>query len=186
MRKPGNPAGRRSARALAAAAALVAAVCLPAGSAAADTQGNAADIFDCGALRDVPDEWTAVAGAGWCSSQQGQGTWGYSYVLTSPTDVHYATWDFDGGVEEFFTLAVEAYIPGDTGAEAEYDYQVCGSSSWVKLGDLNQYNDSGWYTPGTIPAYTVVCAVREHNVGSASYNLGEDALGFYSSQIGED
>jgi hypothetical protein len=140
----------------------------------ADVPGTAPlTAIDCGAFRDVPSQWTVVPNAGAC----GNG-WGYSYILTSPSNVHYATWDFSDGVTGYFGLTVEVWVPQNTGALAQYDYQDCGTGSWHSIGTLNQYADYGWRSPGAIPAMTTVCAVRVHNVGSGTWNLGEDALGF--------
>jgi hypothetical protein len=146
----------------------------------ADTKGAPPNgVLSCGALRDIPNQWTVVANAGWCPG------WGYSYILTSPSTVHYATWSWagTGGVlgNTDFSDPIEVWIPSvGAGAVAEYDYQTCGSSTWHRIGTLNQEADSGWYSPGSVPLSTTVpvCAIREHNVGSGTWDMAEDALGF--------
>ena len=172
--------GRTARRVVAAAILALLGVGLSAAPSFADSQGQSPDIWTCGAFRDVPSQWTAVPNVGWCTSQPGEGVWGYSWVWTSPTTVHYATWDFSPGFAANEPLHLEAFIPANTGAVAQYDYQVCGSSSWTSIGTINQFNASGWWTTGQpIPAGTWICKVREHNTGPGSWNLGEDALGFH-------
>lgn len=145
----------------------------------ADTQGNTPNFgMDCGAYRDIPSDWTPHSG-GYCSSQG----WGYSYVFTSPSIHHYATWDFD--LEQLSgatTYYVEAWIPSyGAGQHTAYYYQLCGSSNWTYVGQLFQESDSGWYTPGsfTLSASQTMCAVREENTGNQSWDMAEDALGIY-------
>lgn len=170
---------RRTALALLSASAALAAG-LPSAQASAATaaEGQPTAILRCGAYRDFPSEWTAVKDAGWCTTHN-RGTWDYSWILTGPSNVHYATWDFTPGYYTKVPLQLDVYVPANTGADAEYDYQVCGSGTWQPIGTINQYNASGWTTTGApVPAYTDICYVRVHNIGSASWNLGEDALGF--------
>jgi hypothetical protein len=108
---------------------------------------------------------------------------GYSYVLTSPSVNHFATWTFGGGIHigTGGSLQVEAWIPSSGAAQltACY-YQGCGSSRWIYIGQLFQENDSGWYTPGAIPLSQnqSLCAIREQNTGNQTLYMAEDALGF--------
>lgn len=168
---------------LLASAAAALALALPAASPAlADTVGQKPSTqaeFSCGALRDIPNEWTVEANAGHCPG------WGYSYILTSPSNVHYATWTWsdEGGVVAgtSYNDPIEVWVPSyGAGAEVEYDYQFCGSSTWHLIGDLNQEADSGWYTPGTVPVSPTVpvCSIREHNVGSGTWDMAEDEISF--------
>lgn len=157
-----------------------AAVILPATSAFADTPGSKPNlVLDCGAQRDVPSEWNVVQNAGYCSG------WGYSWIFTSPTDNHFATWGF-GLINEGtsgVTLHVEAWIPSqDAGQHTAYYYQLSGSSKWVYIGQLYQEADSGWYTPGSfvLPSFAVLSGIREQNTGGTSYDMAEDALGLSS------
>jgi hypothetical protein len=153
-----------------------AAVILPTTPAFADTPGSAPN-FDlvCGAYRDIPSEWSVVSNAGYCSG------WGYSWIFTSATDNHFATWGFyltnDGPA---VTLHVEAWIPNKyAGQHTAYYYQLSGSSTWTYIGQLYQEADTGWYTPGSfvLPSGSVLTGIREHNTGGTSYDMAEDALG---------
>lgn len=157
-------------------------VLTPGTSYAADVKGQVPDVtISCGALRDVPSQWRLHAN-GYCNSPQTP--WTYSYVPTSPANVHTATWDifwspdYDGEPYE-----VDAYIPSaDAGAEADYFYRLCGNTTWWLLGSLDQENDTGWYTPGTIFLDTgsgqALCGIKEQSAGtSGTWYMAEDALG---------
>ena len=168
---------KHAARILAMSVVLgAAAVMLPATPAFADTPGSAPNlVLDCGAQRDIPSEWTVVPNAGYCSG------WGYSYIFTSPTDNHFATWGF-GVINEGApaTLHVEAWIPSKyAGQHTAYYYQLNGNSKWTYIGQLYQEADTGWYTPGSfvLPSFDVLSGIREQNTGGTSYDMAEDALG---------
>lgn len=175
----------RAIRWLPVCAALIAATiipALPAQAANEDAHGHAPTWeHSCGAYRDFPSEWTAVSGHNPCAG------YGFSYVLTSGNVHHTATWDFTATTADLGVFEVDAWIP-DVGAnqKAEYDYQLCGSSAWVKIGDLNQSADdsddrSTYYAVGNITLHPDqgVCKIRVVNVESASWDLAEDALGLY-------
>jgi len=155
-------------------------VLTPGTSSAADVKGQVPDVtISCGALRDDPSQWRLHAN-GYCNSSQTP--WTYSYIPTSPTIVHTATWDIswsaDGNDEPF---EVDAYIPSaDAGAEVSYFYQLCGNTSWWLLGNLDQESDTGWYTPGTIflNSGQSLCGIREQSADtSGTWYMAEDALG---------
>lgn len=157
-------------------------VLTPGTSSAADVKGHVPDVtISCGALRDVPNEWRLHAN-GYCDSPQTP--WTYSYIPTSPSNVHTATWDIqwtaDYAGEPF---EVDAYIPSaDAGAEVNYYYRLCGNTSWWLLGSLNQENDTGWYSLGTIFLNTGtgqdLCGIKEQSADtSGTWYMAEDALG---------
>lgn len=159
-----------------AAMACIIVVGFSAAPAFADTRGTYPGFkIDCGALRDIPKDWTAVSG-GECPG------YGYSYVLTNPSNVHYAYWEFGFGYTTVaFKFPVEVWVPSKyAGAQVEYDFNYCDSpNTWHLIGYLNQGQDSGWYTPGsvTVGNNRFLCDIREHNVGSGQWDLAEDALG---------
>lgn len=136
----------------------------------------------CGALRDFPGEWTVYNGDNPCPG------WGFSYILTSPSDVHYATWSWastGGIIATSGTYPLQAWIPSeDAGADTEYDAQYCGVSGWTRIGTINQQQNHGW-TPvsGGVALNDSVplCAIREHNIGPGTWDLAEDALRILSS-----
>jgi hypothetical protein len=149
--------------------------------AAADGGAYPYTAIDCGALRDNPSAWKPHAG-GECPTS------GYSYVVTSPSNVHYATWPFHLAAKStsIFTIyRLSVWIPSDkAGALAQYDYQLCGSSSWTGIGHIDQEANSGWTYPTNdqivLNSTQIICAVREHNIQTTTNNLylAEDALGF--------
>jgi hypothetical protein len=165
---------------LALATGLAVTVLTPGTSYAADVKGQIPNVtISCGALRDEPSQWRLHAN-GYCNSPQTP--WTYSYIPTSSTDVHTATWEIDwtnydtGGWFE-----VDAYIPSaDAGAKVNYFYQLCGDTSWWLLGSLDQESDTGWYTPATIWLATgqELCGIREQSADtSGTWYMAEDALG---------
>jgi hypothetical protein len=156
----------------------------PAASAMAAASPAATSVLasECGALRDIPSEWTVYNGDNPCSG------WGFSYILTSPSSIHYATWSWasTGGIiatSGYYT--VRAWIPSeDAGANTEYDAQYCGVSGWTEIGTINQETASGWTSvSGKVPLNDSVplCAIREHNIGSGTWYLAEDALEILNS-----
>ncbi len=157
-------------------------VILPATSALADTRGSAPNlVLDCGAQRDIPNQWHVVANAGYCSG------WGYSWIFTSPSYNHFAIWQLPENVINEGTstahLPVEAWIPSkDAGQHTAYYYQLCGTSSWTYIGQLFQNDDTGWYTPGNValPPLAALCSIKEQNTGGTSFDMAEDALGVSS------
>ena len=164
-------------------AAVIAATIIPALPAQAeDVRGHAPTWeHSCGAFRDFPSQWQPISGHNPC------GSGGFSYVLTSGSVHHTATWDFTTVTADLGVFEVDTWIPSlDASQEAEYDYQLCGSSTWVKIGDLNQSLDNSdryetYYAIGDITLHPDqgVCTIRVVNVGSASWDLAEDALGLY-------
>ena len=136
----------------------------------------------CGALRDIPSEWTVYNGDDPCQG------WGFSYILTSPSDVHSATWSWasTGGIT--YTsgdYTVQAWIPSeDAGADAEYAAQYCGVSGWTAIGTINENQHHGWTSvSGKVPLNDSVplCAIRVTNTGPGTWDLAEDALQILSS-----
>jgi hypothetical protein len=132
----------------------------------------------CGALRDIPSQWTPVHSDNpLCGS-----SFGFSYILTSPSNVHFATWSFapDGVTATSGDYTVQAWIPAeDAGADTEFEAQYCGVSGWTDFGTINQETSTGWTaTSGKVPLNDSVplCAIREVNIGSGTWDLAEDAL----------
>lgn len=171
-------------RVLAIAAVAAATTIAPVSSAHADDTHGHSPTWEvsCGAYRDFPSQWHHVDGQNPVCA-----TTGFSWIWTSPSTVHTATWDFTSTTADQATLEVEAWIP-NVGAsqEVEYDYQLCGASTWKFVGDLDQAADDSaahgtWYAVGrlTLQPDQGVCRIRIRNTGSASWDMAEDALGLY-------